>query len=120
MATLHCVTSSTRVEVKEPEAVKDLLEQYTGIPEKTEIEDGQLWIIGYTSFHPRRDGEPDATAEFLHRLQPLLEDELVIQTVGNEKIRFPLVACQFRVHPEDGVFYSDLETDERRVEPPEG
>lgn len=115
MANLHCTTTSTPVEVTDEEEVEELLDEYLGIPEKTYVQNGELHIIGHQSFHPRKEGQPDCTEEFLDRISQYLEGELVIQTVGNEKCRFPVVACQFRV-TDDGVFYTDLEIDEKRME----
>lgn len=116
MATLHCVTSSTAAAVTDQEAVKELFEQYQVSPVSYRIEDHEVRIHGSESFIARDESGGHCTAEFLHRLRQYLEEgeELKIQTVGHEKWRWPLVACQFRVTP-DAVYYSDLETDEKEI-----
>ena len=115
MATLHCVTSSNIAEVSDQEAVEALFEEHQVLPVDYRIKDRELSIHGYESFIVQDKNNEYCTRQFLRQLQPYLEDELVIQTVGNEKCRYPLVACQYRVN-EDGVFYSDLETDEKELE----
>jgi hypothetical protein len=43
------------------------------------------------------------TEEFLERLAPHLEERLVVETVGFEKCRFPLLAAQWVVWPDGTV-----------------
>lgn len=114
MATLHCTTSSTVATVTDEEAVKQLFEEYHVSPCDYRIEDGEVHIFGYESFNVRNSDGEYCTVEFLEELQNYLDsEELVIQTVGNEKCRFPFVSCQYRVKPEGPILYSDLETDEQ-------
>lgn len=116
MATLHCVTSSTAAAVTDQEAVEELFKEYQVFPVSYRIENHEVQIHGSESFIAQDKNSEYCTAEFLHRLREYLEDgeELKIQTVGHERWRWPLVACQYRVTP-DAVYYSDLETDEREI-----
>jgi hypothetical protein len=52
------------------------------------------------------DHEYDCTEEFLTRIAPHLKESLVVETVGHEKCRFPLLASQWVVYP-DGPVVSD-------------
>jgi hypothetical protein len=49
------------------------------------------------------------TEEFLERLAPHLEEQLVVETVGFEKCRFPLLAAQWVAWPDGTVVYNSFD-----------
>lgn len=127
MATLRSTTTSTwsRVNPDAIDQIHAITEEYNfwGAHEELAVdlkegEDGEtiLSIYGGAGFDVSRpvegekgevvDEEPGYTEEFLKRLAPHLEEKLVIQTVGHEKCRFPLVASQWTVWP-DGTIRQD-------------
>ena len=87
------------VDLKEDENGETIVSIYGGagfdVSKPVEGEDGKIV-----------DEEPGYTEEFLKRLAPHLEEKLVVQTVGHEKCRFPLVASQWTVWP-DGTLRHD-------------
>jgi len=118
MATLHETTTSSAVEVTDAEAVQSLLDTWGVRPSNAVCEDGQFYLYGHTGFNAFPDDCADPqTAAFLHELQGFIveDDEWEVQTVGNEKCRHPVVAYRYRVTP-DAVYYSDLRTDEHRID----
>jgi hypothetical protein len=75
--------------------------------------DTVLSIHGYATFDVSKpihaedgsvvDREQGYTEEFLERIAPHLEEQLVIETVGHEKCRFPLLAGQWSVWPDGTI-----------------
>jgi hypothetical protein len=75
------------------------------------------------------DHEYDCTEEFLTRLAPHLTEQLVVETVGFEKFRFPLLAGQWVAWPDGTVAYDsfdhspkkpvDSDTDDKVTHPSE-
>lgn len=80
-----------------------------------------FWRWGWLAVHPRRtqddkgqplpadaddydqiDWDTDATEELLKEIQPYLEEPLVIQCIGQEKLRYPLAAMEIVVPPKSG------------------
>jgi hypothetical protein len=117
VATLHCTTVSTVATVTDQSQVKQLFEEYDVVPKSYRVESGEVRIQGGESFIVFDEDGVECTVEFLDRLQSFLGDEeLVIQISGSEGWRYPVVACQYRV-TDEGVFYSDLDTDEKPVKP---
>ncbi|XVH33799.1 hypothetical protein ACNS7O_18400 (plasmid) [Haloferacaceae archaeon DSL9] len=123
MATLQAATTSTGAIVSDPQAVRELCENYCFGTLNWEVsEEGELVIWGYDDFEVYEasdDGLPDydggiVTHEFLRTLADYLEpdEELDIQTAGFTKCRFPVLAKRYVVR--DGeVFHADL----RSLEP---
>lgn len=118
MAMLHMTTTSSAVAVTDEEAVQALLDEWGVQPSNTGFEDGQFFLYGHAGFNafPECRADPE-TAAFLHAFREYIADgeEWGVQTVGNEKCRHPLVAYRYRVTP-DAVYYSDLRTDEHRID----
>lgn len=105
-------------DVGDEAGVKALLDEYHVEP-TIEIEDGSLVVYGYCGFNvwAVEDGAPDysdpRTREFLFRLADLLDGELVIKTVGHEKLRY-VSGVMWRVS--DGeVYHATLEDNEAKV-----
>lgn len=118
MATLHLTTTSSAVDVTDEDAVTALLDEWGVEPSHAVIEDGTCSLYGRAGFNafPDNRGDPQ-TAAFLHAFRAYIADgeEWEVQTVGHEKCRHPLVAYRYRVTP-DAVYYSDLRTDEHRID----
>lgn len=130
MATLQATTSSTwsRIDPNAKEQIKAVVEEYDfwGAHDELNIDvkedsDGDtiISIYGYASFDPSKpihdedgtvvDREYGHDEEFLERIAPHLEEQLVIETVGNEKSRFPLLAGQWCVWPDGTVQYESFD-----------
>jgi hypothetical protein len=54
------------------------------------------------------DYSGEHTEDFLRELSPFLTEPIVVQTVGHEKCRFPLVGIQFTVDTEGEIDYVQL------------
>jgi hypothetical protein len=72
----------------------------------------------YASFDPskpiyddgeRVDREYGHAEEFLERIAPHLEERFVIETIGHEKARFPLLAGQWSVWPDGTIQYDSFD-----------
>lgn len=121
MATYHAFTRSRHEgEVTDEEAIEVLLDEYV-IEPTVAVEDGELAVYGYCGFNvwaqnEEREGadyQDDLTIEFLRRLAPYIEGELVIKTVGHEKLRY-VDGQMWRV--KDGeVYHATLEDNEAKV-----
>jgi hypothetical protein len=130
MATLRATTSSTwsRVDPDATDHIDAIVADYDfwGAHEELTIDlhensdgDTVISIHGYAAFEaskpvPAEDGsvadrEHGCTEEFLERLAPYLEEQLVIETIGNEKCRFPLLAGQWSVWPHGTVQYQSFD-----------
>jgi hypothetical protein len=130
MATLKPTTSSTWSNV-DPDA-KDQIEaiadeyNFQGANGEVTIDvkedsdgDTVISIYGYAAFEPSKpihdedgeyvDEEYGYAEEFLERVAPHLEEQLVIETVGHEKCRFPLLAGQWSVWPDGTVQYESFD-----------
>ena len=109
MATLQAATTSTGAIVSDPQAVRQLCENYCFGTLNWEVtEDGELTIWGYDDFEGGI-----VTHEFLRELADHLEvnEELDIQTAGFTKCRFPVLAKRYVVR--DGeVLHADLSSPE--------
>jgi len=123
MATLQAATTSTGAIVSNPQAVRELCENYCfGTPDWEVTEEGELTIWGATTSRYTRHGRaasPDyeggiVTHEFLRSLADHLEpnEEFDIQTAGFTKCRFPVLAKRYVVR--DGeVLHADLSSPTR-------
>jgi len=80
-----------------------------------------LSIYGYACFEATKpvtdsegtvvDCEHGYTEEFLKRIVPHLDERLVVESVGFEKCRFPLLAAQWVVYPGGPVVYNSFDHD---------
>lgn len=130
MATLQCTTSSTwsRVDPNAKEQIEAIADEYGfwGAHDElnidvTENSDGDtiISIHGDASFEPSKpihdedgsvvDREHGYAEEFLKRIAPYLQEQLVIETVGHEKCRFPLLAGQWSVWPDGTIQYDSFD-----------
>ncbi|EMA56751.1 hypothetical protein [Halococcus thailandensis] len=138
MATLQAATSSTwnRVDPTAKDWIEAIAEEYDfwgAFDELTidvkENSDGDtiISIFGYASFDPSKpihdedgavvDHEYGHAEEFLERIAPHLEEQLVIETVGYEKCRFPLLAGQWCVWPDGTTQYDSFDHSPDKPEP---
>jgi hypothetical protein len=129
MATLQATTSSTwsRVDPDAKDRIEAIVDEYKfggahaevniGVKENSDG-DTIITIHGYTAFDPskpiyeddeRVDEEYGYAEEFLERIAPHLEEQLVIETIGHEKCRFPLLAGQWSVWPDGTVQYDSFD-----------
>jgi len=119
MANFVAVTSSNGAKVSPAFAVRKELEKFYVDAGEGEVvpcleeKDGAtfvgFWSYGWFSVHPwlpysdRTESEPnynvDAIDNLLKAIQPYLLEPLVIQSVGFEKLRFPLAAQEIVVPP---------------------
>lgn len=130
MATLRPTTSSTwsRVDPDATDHIEAIVAEYDffGAHEDLTIDlhensDGDtiISIHGHASFDASKpvraedgsvaDREYDYTEEFLERIAPFLQEQLVVETVGHEKCRFPLLAGQWSVWPDGTVQYDSFD-----------
>lgn len=129
MATLQATTSSTwsRVDPTAKDQIEAIADEYSfwGAHAEVNIEvkensDGEtiISIYGYAAFDPskpiyedseRVDEEYGYAEEFLERIAPHLEEQLVIETIGHEECRFPLLAGQWSVWPDGTVQYPSFD-----------
>jgi hypothetical protein len=124
MAEFIAVTASNGPKVKDHEAVERVIAGFFFDPELKigvafDPDDGSpsLFIYGYRwpeawevpigiprdEFDPYSDDTYEEGADgFIALLQELalyLEEPLIVQAIGNEKCRYPLSACEWRVAP---------------------
>lgn len=105
MATYTPVTTSNNASITNREAIEELLEVWGFIPTHGDLTasltEDTIAFHGATDFEPYRNDAvsgPDDRHEnvdaqgFLEALLPYLDEQLTIQTIGNEKHRYPL--CQ--------------------------
>lgn len=132
MATLQASTASNWPEIDPGavEAVEEIIADYafvgnfddlTVIAADHDDEDTKphLEVYGYACFDATKpvtdedgrvvDREYGYTEEFLERLAPHLEEHLVVETVGFEKCRFPLLAGQWVAWPDGTVIYNSFD-----------
>ena len=130
MATLQSTTASNwpaiaSAAVAEVEAIIDEYafvgnwEDLTVAVRESEDDDPRLALYGYAAFEASKpilddnedpiDWEHGYTEEFLERLAPHLEDLLVVETIGHEKCRFPLIAGQWAAWPDGTVQYDSFD-----------
>ena len=130
MATLQTTTASNwptipSAAVAEVEAIIDEYafvgnwEDLTVAVRESEDDDSRLALYGYAAFEASKpilddDGEPvdrehGYTEEFLERLAPHLEEPLVVETIGHEKCRFPLIGGQWTAWPDGTVRYDSFD-----------
>ena len=118
MATLQAATTSNGAIVSDPQAVRELCENYSFRTLNWKVDDdGELVIWGYDVlevYKTRENGEPDygsgpVTREFLRSLAEYIEpdEELDIQTAGFTKCRFPVLAKRYVIH-DDEVLFANL------------
>lgn len=128
MATLQAATvTQTAPTVTDPDAVRNLLEEYNlgGLTYELEGEDGDvLYIWGHTTFSPWMEAEDGDIVdgmgeELLYRLSQYIKEgsELDLRTGGFTKCR-SVCGYQWTVHP-NLVVYSSLGTDSMVVTPPD-
>ena len=113
-------SSGARIKKEKRKELEAYLEGFSTDSEDVElvIEDGEeptIEIYGYGWFTvwekvDNEEGEEEVvdfdtekTDEFLLGLAPFLAEPLIIQSVGNEKCRFPLAAWEYRVHPDGKI-----------------
>ena len=130
MATLQTTTASNwpaiaSAAVAEVEAIIDEYafvgnwEDLTIAVRESEDDDPCLALYGYAAFEASKpilddnddpiDREHGYTEEFLERLAPHLEDPLVVETIGHEKCRFPLIGVQWTAWPDGTVQYDSFD-----------
>jgi hypothetical protein len=137
MATLKLTTSSTwsNVDPDAKDQIEAIADEYNFQGANGEVvinvnedSDGDtvISIHGYATFDPSKpirnedgeyvDEEHGYAEEFLGRIAPHLEEQLVIETVGHEKCRFPLLASQWSVWPDGTVQYESFNHDPEKLE----
>lgn len=129
MATLQATTSSTwsKVDPEAKDRIEAIADEYNFWGAHTEVnievkespdEETIISIYGYAAFDPSKpiyedgsvvDHEYGHAEEFLERIAPHLEEHLVIETIGHEKARFPLLAGQWSVWPDGTVQYDSFD-----------
>lgn len=130
MATLKPITSSTwsKVDPDAKDQIEAIADEYNFQGAHGEVNivvkedsngDTIISIHGYASFDPSKpihdedgeyvDEEYGYTEEFLERIAPDLQEQLVIETVGHEKCRFPLLAGQWSVWPDGTIQYDSFD-----------
>lgn len=130
MATLQATTSSTwsKVDPDATDQIESIIDKYDfwGIHTEVnvEVKDNRddetiISIYGHAAFDPSKpihdedgsvvDREHDYAEEFLKRIAPHLEEQLVIETIGHEKTRYPLLAGQWVVWPDGTVQYNSFD-----------
>lgn len=132
MATLQATTASNwpQIDPDSVEEVEAIIAEYdffgthdslTVSVSEPDNEDSEphLNLYGYASFEASKpvtdqdgsvaDREYGHTEEFLTRLAPHLEEQLVVETVGFEKCRFPLLAGQWIAWPDGTVTYNSFD-----------
>jgi hypothetical protein len=131
MATLQATTTSdpAQLDPDSIDTVEDIVGDYdfVGIHADLTVDvsesDGEtaptLSIHGHATFEATKpirdddgtvvDREHGQTEEFLERLAPHLQEPFVVETVGHEKCRFPLLASQWTVWPDGTVQYDSLD-----------
>ena len=115
MATYVSQTTSNGAEVSDIEAVKAFLNDWEFIPNHgeltVELTNNKLHIWGEAELNAYRPDEIDhvderyehvETIEFLEELADYLEEDLIIQTIGQEKLRYPFHGAVFAVDHESG------------------
>ena len=127
MATLQAATTSTGAIVSDPQAVRELCENYCfGTLDWEVTDEGELTIWEFDDFEvyeARENGLPNyeggiVTHEFLRTLAWHLEadEESDIQTAGFTKCRFPILAKRYVVR--DGeVLHAELSSPVRNTTP---
>ena len=121
MANFEGVTTCNDVKIiegKETE-VAELIEKYTFNGEMNVYVDKSgyfqlhghefLYIAKNESDDPTEHTDIDGVQEFLTELAPFLADTLVIQSIGNEKCRYPLVAQEIVVYPSGLIQYGGFQ-----------
>lgn len=135
MATLALYTASNRPRVSSREFLEKVIDRYQFRGYTTELtvevvsqdEHDELVIHGRTGFaaYPDEnvnnsddlaDPEKEDTERFLKEIAPFLEEKLVVQTVGHEKLRFPLLGSQYAVWPDKTVSYTKLDSNPEHPE----
>lgn len=132
MATLQATTASNHptVDPDAVEAIEAIIDDYDfygsfdsltiGVVEPDQEDaDPYLELYGYVAFEVTKpileegesvvEREDHCTEEFLERLATHLEEQLVVETVGFEKCRFPLLAGQWVAWPDGTVTYNSFD-----------
>ena len=132
MATLQATTASNHptVDPDVVEAIEAIIDDYDfygsfhsltiGVVEPDQEDaDPYLELYGYVAFEVTKpifdedgsvvDRTEYCTEEFLERLAPHLEEQLVVETVGFEKCRFPLLAGQWVAWPDGTLTYNSFD-----------
>jgi hypothetical protein len=125
MATLQATTTSdpAQLDPDSIDTVEDIVDDYDFVGILTDLavdvseSDGEtsptISIHGHAPFEATKpirdedgavvDREHGLTEEFFERLAPHLQEPFVVETVGHEKCRFPLLASQWAVWPDGTV-----------------
>jgi len=123
MANFEGVTASSGAAIK-PEKLEELMTYLEGFSacgedgDMVKIEGNTIQIYGYDWFavyekyevinsdtpeEKEVDYDNDVTDTFLEGLKPFLEEPLIVQSIGNEKCRYPLSAWEWKVNPEGEI-----------------
>lgn len=110
MANFEAVTASFCAEpVKSATKLQKLIDHYDFGDLTVKVENGWLTIFGYDWFEVYDQSEENTMEEvneqFLKEVAKHLRADLVIQSIGNEKCRFPLSAMQITVTPDGKITY---------------
>lgn len=137
MATLQASSASNwpRIDPDAVEVVEAVIEDYDFVGNWEDLTvaveesvDGEpyLAVYGYATFEASKpitgqngsvvDRENDCTEEFLKRLALHLKDPLIVETVGFEKCRFPLLASQWAVWPDGTVAHDALDHSPKKLD----
>lgn len=122
MATYIAFTTANYPEVQSPDELRDILEdwEFVGLHGDltVEVDDGYLRIIGEAEFQPYPKeadtgpghAEPRESVDiegFLEEIAPYLAEDLIVHTVGREKLRFPFYGAVFAVDHETGETHTE-------------
>lgn len=132
MATLRAITASNwpQIDPDAVDAIEAIIDDYgfhgtfdkltvTVASSDEDDEDPHLEVYGYAAFEATKpltdkhgtpiDREYSYTEKFLQRLAPHLQEPLVVETVGYETCRFPLLAGQWVAWPDGTVAYNSFD-----------
>jgi len=133
MATLQATTASNgpRINPDSIDAIEAIINEYDfygnfdsltieAVDPDNEDADPHLRCFGHATFSPSKpvldedgsiaDREYVSAEDVLERLAPHLEEPLVVQTVGFEKCRFPLLASQWVAWPDGTLTHNTFDT----------
>lgn len=128
MATYLARTTSNSPKLSDPNAVAEILSEYETIPHHGEltltVRDGCFSCFGEAEFLPYRPspetdspvGKHDNVDQrgFLEDIAPYLESDLIIQQIGQEKLRYPFTQSLFMVHADTETIKIESANDRAR------
>ena len=132
MATLQATTASNwpRIDPDSLDAIEAIIHDYDfygnfdsltigAVDPDSDDADPYLQCYGHATFNPSKpildadgsvaDREHVSAEEVLERLAPHLEEPLVVQTVGFEKCRVPLLASQWVAWPDGTIVHNTFD-----------